>query len=80
MELKPFYTVAEIAELLRVDRQRAAGMLARLGVLDSRCGRIRIVWLSTIRERCPEVWESILDSQTYVETRGRTGKSARNST
>lgn len=60
-ELKPSYSVAEMASLLRMPAHRARRLLEKLGVLSADGGRTRVVWVSALRKAAPEVWDSIVE-------------------
>jgi hypothetical protein len=59
--MKAYYTIAELDKLMGInDRQKTGRLLGRLGVLSGGAGRTRVVWVATLKEKAPEVWESVV--------------------
>lgn len=64
MEIKPLYTIAEVARMLQVSRSTVERMVDN-GDLDvSRLGKKRFVTLSGLQAQAA-VWESIMMAQSY---------------
>ena len=58
MNIKPIYTVPELAEMLGVSKYRTLGLLRRVGV-PVQAGDPRMVYLSDIKALAPEIWTSL---------------------
>lgn len=69
-ELKAAYTVAELVEMSGLTRAQVARIADNAGICGRRGrGRQRMIWLSELKSRCPEFWESILDRLALVAGR-----------
>ena len=58
MNIKPIYTVPELAQMMCVSRQRAVRLLARARVPVQPVSP-GIVYLSDIKAMAPEIWTSM---------------------
>jgi len=58
LNVKPIYTVPELARMMGISRQRAARLLARAKV-PIHVGMPGIVYLSDIKACAPEIWTSL---------------------
>lgn len=58
MNVKPIYTVPELARMLGISRFRATTLLRRVGV-PIQPGDPRMVYLSDIKACAPEIWTSM---------------------
>jgi excisionase family DNA binding protein len=67
MELKAVYTVTEIANMAGISHHRTARLLRNGGVELVRTGRNYAIFLSSIQEAMPKLWESILQRAAVVE-------------
>ena len=62
-EVRAVMTVPELAKLANVSRREMAKLLMAGGVRLFRMGRTRRVFLAEIRQRMPELWESLCSYQ-----------------
>lgn len=61
------YTFAELSRLLQQDRRTVGRWLADRGVVVSKLGRERVVWLADLVAAFPEIEKVIAKSATAVE-------------
>jgi hypothetical protein len=54
------YTIPELADLVGISRWRLRRLLERADIEMHRSGRIRVVYLSSISQALPELWQSIV--------------------
>lgn len=77
MDLKAAYSVAELAEMSGLTVNQVGRIAEQSGLCRSVGGGDRVqrskrwVWLSDLKERCPALWESILDRLSALGARGR---------
>ncbi len=64
MDLKPCYTVEELARLLHLPERRTVRLLKRLKVLPPKPGREPLVWLADLKKLAPDMWESLSHAHT----------------
>ena len=58
--LRPYYRLSELMELTESRRNRLVRLLHRAGIETRRSGRVRLVFLSDIEARMPELWRSLV--------------------
>lgn len=59
IEIKPLYSIAELSELIKLHRNSIVRLLEAEGVEFVWVGRKRFVPLASIRDKLPQVWESV---------------------
>ena len=60
---KTYYTIAELANLIGMNRRTCDRMLQRIGILTTPGGKgRRIIWLSDIQSAMPEMYASMVDN------------------
>lgn len=59
IEVKPLYSIAELADLFQIHRNSIVRLLESEGIEFVWVGRKRYVPLASIRDRLPQVWESV---------------------
>lgn len=70
-DLKAAYTVSELAEMSGLSADQIGRIADQAGLCGNREPRKkRRIWLSELKSRCPELWESILDRLAALRTSG----------
>jgi hypothetical protein len=59
LDVRPFYTVTELARAGKVSRFLMRRLLRSNGITFLRAGRSQYVMLTEIREKIPSLWESL---------------------
>ena len=59
-ELKPYYRLSELAELMDMSRGRALRLLTSVGIQRRRLGGLKVIFVSDIRDHMPVLWRSIV--------------------
>lgn len=59
-QLRPVFTVAELAEVLDWPTQRTRRALMRLGVIEASTGRRALITYADLIERAPSVYYALL--------------------
>lgn len=71
-ELKAAYSVAELAELSGLSADQIGRIADQAGLCGERAPKKkRWIWLSQLKERCPDLWQSILDRVSAMKATGR---------
>lgn len=61
IDLKPYYTMVEISNLLKKDYMTAKRTLTKLGIPVDSIGGRKIVYIINIKDYCPDLYRSILE-------------------
>jgi hypothetical protein len=77
LEVRVFYSVAELARAGNVPAYRLLRLLRRNGVTFLRAGRAFYVTLTEIREKIPPLWESLCAAEELRRGAGAKGRPAR---
>ena len=59
MKVQAFYTLAELSRLGGVSRQKMQSMLRSADITTEKRGKYRVVFVSMIREKMPQLWDSL---------------------
>lgn len=65
-QIKPIYTIKEIAEMLKMPKKQARDTLIKLNVplhATGKQGKL-LIFLSELQENAPNLWQSLLAAQT----------------
>ena len=60
LKLQPFYTMAELQRLTGISRRRVDRLMLTAGIATRRVGGQRLVFVSTIEDKLPELWKSMV--------------------